>query len=236
LPFHVLPAHLAQHVIAHEYYPYFGRIDTAAVATVGINCGPAEGNHDRLNFAADGLNLTLPLAQQAPALQDTLARPMDYFAAYMVPQPDRSWNHFNVCGAPAANALHSERYFDGQLAHVDVIPWTTKVGWSEVDAAVRNELLALGRPVLVETLAQAAQLECLVVRGTTAATALAASLDAGPLNWEHVVGNYNIAEFDVTVNGRNLPIPVVAINQFGFLNGAAAAELIARVNYHIHGA
>ncbi len=234
MPFHVLPAHLAQHVIAHQYYPYFGRIDTAAVATVGINCGPAEGNHDRLNFAANGLNLTVPLAQQASALQDTCARPMHYFAANVVPQPDGFWNHFNVCGAPAANALHRLRYFDGQLAHVDVTPWATTVGWGQVGAAVRNELLALGRPVLVETLAQAAQLECLVVRGVTAATALAASLDAGPLNWEHVVDNYNIAEFDVTVNGR--AIPVVAVNQFGFLMGAAATALIGRVNHHIHGA
>ena len=234
MPFHVLPAHLAQHVIAHQYYPYFGRIDTAAVATVGINCGPAEGEHDRLRFRANGLNLTVPLAQQAPALQDTCARPMHYFAANVVPQPDRFWNHFNVCGAPAANPLHRLRYFDGQLAHVDVTPWATTVGWSQVDAAVRNELLALGQPVLVETLAQAAQLECLVVRGIAAATALAASLNAGPLNWRPVIRGYRIAEFVVTVNGR--AIPVVAINQFGFLNGAAAAELIARVNHHIHGA
>ncbi len=236
MPFHVLPAHLAQHVIAHQYYPYFGHIDTAAVATVGINCGPAEGNHDRLRFRADGLNLTVPLAQQAPALQDTCARPMHYFAADMEPQPDGFWNHFNVCGARAANPLHRLRYFGGQLAHVDVTPWATTVGWSQAGAAVRNELLALGRPVLVETLAQAAQLKCLVVRGRTAATALAASLNAGQLNWEHVVGNYNIAEFVVTVNGREIPIPVVAINQFGFLNGAAATALIARVNHRIHGA
>lgn len=228
--FQTLPVHLHEHVFPHQYFPFFGRIHTARVATVAINCGPKEARHDRLGFRRCGLDLTRPLDAQAASLLDATTRPRRYFDPDTSPRADGFWSLFNPGGRPGVNPVHRDHYVTGRLAHVDVTPWATREVWSQVDAAVRVELLKLGRPILEATLRAAPNLSCLVVRGVTAAKVLADVFGAPQPIWQPVVGVYSLAQFSVVVAERTLP--VVAVNQFRNIVEPVAMELVARVRAH----
>lgn len=231
MPFHPLPAHLHEHVLAHQYYPFFGHIHTARVATIAINCGPAEARVDRLGFRRCGLDLTTPLAQQRECLHDAATRPLRYFDQDTTPCADSFWSFFNPGGPAGENPIHREHYFSGALAHVDVTPWATAKVWSKVSPHVREGLLALGRPALLETLEAATQLRCLVVRGVTPTTVLADALGAPAPAWQPIGERFRLAEFTVAVGQRRLP--VVALNQFRQISGPVAHALVQRVRAHV---
>ncbi len=233
-----LAPELAAHV-HNLWFPYFGNIQNARVATLAINCGPNEAQSDLLGWQEGGLDITLPAADAWPG-QDLHTRPTGYFAAHALGrQPYGFWNFFNPGGDAAANPVHRDHYFNGNLAHLDMVPWATRLNWGHKDLPnnVRDGLRQAGMPVFLAVLGHSPHLKCLVVRGTSAANFL---MEVAVLLGDN---NFQLEEFAQSPRRRgnyvmklghlqlgNRVLHVVSLNQFHDVSGAAAQIISASVN------
>ncbi len=131
--------------------PFFGDVDQAKVATVGINpsnrefvdaagrelCGPRR----RLSTLA---SLGLPLWSQATGQH--LSEIRRSCTRYFKTNPYRRW--FDVLDRTLRAGQFS--YYDGSACHLDLVALATRNKWAAVDTRTRQNLINNGKSVLAQ--------------------------------------------------------------------------------------
>jgi len=159
--------------------PYFGKIASARVATIGINPSNLEfvdgsgkaliGSQRRLE-TLDSLRLAAWREADGQTVR-TLARGC---TMYFRGNPYRRW--FDVLERVLAVSGYS--YYRGNLAaHLDLVPYATATKWGLLPMGVRRGLIANGRTPLAELIAYS-RLELLVLNGRSVVDAFLASTES----------------------------------------------------------
>jgi len=159
--------------------PYFGKIASARVATVGINpsnlefvntLGQPLAESDRRLETLDSLQLS----EWKEANGQTVRALARAYEGYFRANPYRRW--FDVLERILAVSGHSY-YGEGTAAHLDLVPFATMVKWSDLPHPERRALIAEGRKAMAESVALSS-LEVLVLNGRSVVEAFVASTDS----------------------------------------------------------
>lgn len=159
--------------------PFFGQLQRATVATVGINPSnlefvdssgrPLTGEFRRL-ATLDSLRIGgWPEADGSTILK--LARSC---SGYFRINPYRRW--FDVLDRVLA--VSGRSYYGGNLAaHIDLVPYATFAKWSDLSRAVRRSLIYESRRLLGELVA-ASGIETLVLNGRSVVSAFVTATES----------------------------------------------------------
>jgi hypothetical protein len=131
--------------------PFFGDVDQAKVATVGINPSNREfvdaagcelrGPGRRLSTLA---SLGLPRWSQATGQH--LSEIRRSCARYFKTNPYRRW--FDVLDRTLRAGQFS--YYDGSACHLDLVALATRDKWGTIDMRTRQNMINNGKPVLAQ--------------------------------------------------------------------------------------
>lgn len=146
--------------------PFFGRIDQATVATVGINPSNREFV-DADGEELDGERRRLPTLGSL-ALETWLSADggdirvlTQACRTYFEGNPYRLW--FDVLDR-MLNVGGFSYYHGGRAAHLDLVAYATATKWGALPPALRNRLIARGRRTLAEVIRDS-PVEVLVLNG-----------------------------------------------------------------------
>lgn len=150
--------------------PFFGDVDRARVATVGINPSNREfvdaaglelrGAGRRLSTLA---SLELPRWSQASG--KNLSEIRRSCIRYFQTNPYRRW--FDVLDRTLRAGQFS--YYDGSACHLDLVALATRDKWAAIDSRTRQRLVDDGRPVLAQIIRDSS-LTTLILNGRSVVT------------------------------------------------------------------
>jgi hypothetical protein len=159
--------------------PFFGRLDSARVGTVGINPSDMEF------FDASGSELT-SLERRLPTLQSLgltcwsdadagdLRRIVQGCLSYFELNPyDRWFGALERLLGPPGVSFYGP---DAGACHLDLVPFATAMKWNEIPRTDRQRLMASGHTPLAELIASS-QLTTLILNGRSVVTAFAEQLN-----------------------------------------------------------
>jgi hypothetical protein len=167
--------------------PFFGHLETARLATVGINPSNREfvgidGNElvgDDRRLPTLG-SLGLPAWSQADffSLRDILAACQNYFEC----NPYDSWfRALQRIIEPTGHSYYSPR---SDVCHLDVVPWATVGKWGTLAPVIRRQLVERAAAALAEMIASS-PLAMLILNGQEVVrqfeTLLGSRLDSRPM-------------------------------------------------------
>jgi hypothetical protein len=149
--------------------PFFGRFDTARVATVGLN--PS----DREFMKSDGRELdgtdrrfptlrSLDISDWSGADERHLFEIIDSCTHYFERNPYTAW--FNKLDRILAASGHTYFGLCASACHIDLVPFATRIKWSALTRSVREVLLETSAS-LMGRLIRDSSIECCVLNGMT---------------------------------------------------------------------
>lgn len=196
--------------------PFFGQIDRARVATVGINPSNRE-------FVAtdgtelDGLERRLPtlaslaLSDWSQATGGDVRTVTQACLRYFERNPYRLW--FDVLERMLNRGGFS--YYSGpRAAHIDLVAYATASKWGRLDLAVRKQLIARGRKTLA-TVIRDSPVELLVLNGRSVVNEFVASAEI----------ELCAIEVPAWTLPRSAGLGVVGIRYSGILRSVAGIDL-----------
>lgn len=159
--------------------PYFGRLSSARIATVGINPSNkefvADNGVELLQKRArlptrESLDLTSWGAADHAALRDILIACEEYFDV----NPYGRW--FGVLDRVLVERDATYYGSDASACHIDVVPFATYAKWGELARATQADLLRMGLDATA-LLLRDSPVEVLVLNGRSVASALEGHVD-----------------------------------------------------------
>jgi len=179
--------------------PFFGDIDRARVATVGINPSNREFvDADGCELRGTGRRLStlasLGLSRWSQITGQHLSEIRRSCLRYFQSNPYRRW--FDVLDRTLRAGDFS--YYDGSACHLDLVALATRDKWSSVDPQTRQKLIYDGKSVLAQIIRDSS-LTTLILNGRSVVSEFEAFADV-QLSAEQV-DNWTLPRTNGGVNG-----------------------------------